>query len=265
MIVDPNDLEHIINELKNEFPQLTRKRNNIIKQLRKNLKKTNYFPAKQNILEWTNPESLTKWHLAYSVSVQNKKIGFSFTPITTFEANSEKHYMQFIEENVLDIEKLGLTVIRVFRSHFISRYRQRTGIELKKPIEVILQFYWGDRITLIESYQQNVKWFLNLEKDGISMVKKRTGYIFFETFIECADIKDDQKIAIQKYIDEIKDPFHYLGLAFTLSLNGYWKNFFSDERMKYMNNLAWQTDKDMYNKFANEIRLYADSIKATLK
>ena len=277
--IDHEDYDHLINTLSGDFRSLI----NRMKRIEDNVKLTIGGINKKDLADksedWINPIGGNKWTIHYGHIRIGKKTITHFYPYTEFTAtNKEKAFLVLSKEEEYKISSNSLTslgskfgkntehdfgafllknywVINIFRGHFFKSFRETVQNSDFTPYQIIYEFASNRKYRLIESFVQKEKWFMYLHRWGVALIKEHQNYLLFETYISCAELKDDQINAIIEHLKQL-DENDYFATAFYLMEGPQWRILLDINRLTaFVDNLK-KMNLELGNKLEAEITGY---------
>ena len=228
MYIDSEDVDHIFQNLIKDIPKLMGKIQMMQLKIDNSLKKISVVDHRIECNKWKNPVTKTCWEIYY-VYVKYKTFKqIEFYPITSIERNGIKDYFLFYHKDVEKAKKREGFLVKIFKGHFISRFKKRAGIDAT-IFDIIHNFQYSEKHTIVDYFKQKEKWLLYLNRYGIAFVKKDLSYLSFDTFIPPSELKSDQKKIILDHFEKLYNTTDY---PFLLSLeeSEYWKDFIDPKK-----------------------------------
>lgn len=260
MYIDSEDFSHLATNLLKDWPLLSKKMELMKSQLEKKTKKRKSVELYWNELNWKNPETKTQWNIHYAYSKKEGKLYVSYIPNISIEHNGIRNYLSFVNESDGRLLKLRGIIVKVFKGHFISRFKERLGETEMNPYAVINEFILSGEVGLVEDFKQNEKWILYLYRYGIAMIRVHDNFIVFDTFITLDELKTEQKKAINRYLNDLH-PMPFLVVTRYLLENPTWMELITNELFKSKLATASEDKSPKAQEFFKYFLEYDDNLK----
>jgi hypothetical protein len=251
--IDYTDFDHLVNTLNQDYKLL----NNKIRKIEQTVRRTYGTIRKRtdsDHINWKSPVSGNIWSIYYIHHIHRNKLEIDFYPYTVFvSSRGEKEFLLLTKYNKLDVTGSKLTAYNkgnntvgqnnfrdflvknnlfliIYRGHFIDRFRLRTEFKEYDIFEVIFEFIVNPELFLVTDYQQDHDWMMYLHSYGVAMIKRENNYIVFDTFVAKHELKENQTIAIQNYLNGLNDRM-YGPIVILLMNSDVWLEFVDKDRL----------------------------------
>ncbi|WP_282038128.1 hypothetical protein [Saccharicrinis aurantiacus] len=242
MYVDSRDFSHIINNFRLDLPKLSIKVDRVKSNLNKQLGRISKIQHTEKLISWRNPDTKIEWQIYYAFEKIDTRVHVVVIPYTSINHDGARDYfVPFASDFDLALSEKPI-LFKVFRGHFIRRFRERMNDDSIKAYHIFYTFTISSLGMIVDSFNQNIHWKLGIHTNGIAMVKPDEQALLYDTFVPAEELKPDQKEALVKYFNNIND-IRLIPKLCELSQYEHWGEYVTEEKINALLQVVASSNK----------------------